>query len=143
MLTLLSLALLIQILYYIIHNAHIIIILFIIMSLSLLKISKNENIFLIIPMVLSHMAYLFLPRPLMYEGFRRRRRGSGRGRRKRKICKAAYWKKKYKAMNAQAQVSNAKALQCDADLTVSKVLAEKYLTKTTQINNVIKNENLI
>lgn len=73
MLTLLSLALLIQMLYYIIHDAHYVIILFIIMSLSLLKFSKNENTFILIPMLVSHAIYVFLPKP-SYEGFKKKKK---------------------------------------------------------------------
>jgi len=77
MLTLLSVALLIQILYYIIDDAHFVIVLFIILSLSLSNFSKNENIYIFIPMLLSHAAYLFLPRPSYEEGFRKRKRKRG------------------------------------------------------------------
>ena len=96
--TILSLALLIQILYYIILDAHYVIVLFIVLSLALLKFSNKEHIFLLIPMVICHTAYLFLPRP-SYEGFKLRRviggggigggGGGGGG------CKEAKWKKKY------------------------------------------------
>lgn len=69
--TLLSLALLIQILYYIIQDAHHIILLFILLSLMLLTFSKNENIFLLVPMILSHAVHTFYKLPPLYEGFKK------------------------------------------------------------------------
>jgi len=77
--TIISLALLIQILYYIIHDAHFIVILFIIMSLTLLKFSRSELVFLFIPMILSHAVYWFLVscEYPSYEGFKKGRGGGG------------------------------------------------------------------
>ena len=56
--SLLWLALLIQILFYIVNDVHFVIVGFIILSLGLRKFSKNESIYLLFPMVSSHMLYL-------------------------------------------------------------------------------------
>ena len=55
---LLWVALLIQTSYYIVHRAYQIILLLIILTLGLRKFSKNEYIFLLLPMILSQILYV-------------------------------------------------------------------------------------
>lgn len=138
MLTLLSLALLIQILYYILHDAHYIIFLFIVLSLCLLQFSKDENIFLLIPMLFCHATYKFFPIIPSYEGFRKKKglglglkkgggkKGGGKKGGKKKGGKKKGGKKKNKKggkkkratckaafWQAQANQSNARAIQSE------------------------------
>ena len=65
---LLELALLIQIIYYIIHDSHFYIILFVLLSLILMSFSKESLIFILVPMALTHILFLIRGEPCR-EGF--------------------------------------------------------------------------
>jgi hypothetical protein len=82
-------------------DAHYVVVFFIIMSLALLTFSKNEHVFLLIPMIICHTTYLYLPLNedlLLNEGFKRRgMRGivSGGGGGGGRVCKETKWRLKY------------------------------------------------
>jgi hypothetical protein len=78
---LLSLGLLLIIVYYIVHDAYIYVIGFIGLSLMAQMFSKDRLWFLLVPILVIHMLYMFVHDE--YEGFRRRRRRRGRGIRRR------------------------------------------------------------
>lgn len=80
---LLSLGLLLIIVYYIVHDAYIYVIGFIGFSLMAQMFSKDRLCFLLVPILVIHMLYMFFHDE--YEGFRRRRRIRRRRRLGRKI----------------------------------------------------------
>ena len=69
---LLELVLLIQIIYYIIHDSHFYIILFVLLSLILMSFSKESLIFILVPMALTHIVFLIRGEPCR-EGFGRKK----------------------------------------------------------------------
>lgn len=84
---LLELALLIQIIYYIIHDSHFYIILFVLLSLILMNFSKESLIFILVPMALTHILFLIRGEPCR-EGFGRKK-----------------WRKRAKKMRKRARKS--------------------------------------
>jgi uncharacterized protein HemX len=57
---LLWLALIIQCMFYIVYDAHLAIIIFIVLSIVIRYFTKNALLFLLVPMIFAHIGYLFL-----------------------------------------------------------------------------------
>ena len=95
--SLLHLALLIQILFYIVHHVHFVILVFIILSLGLRKFSENEGIYILLPMVLSHLLYIYSCNieNTTTEGFKKKKGGFLKRMVKKVVKKAKKFNKKH------------------------------------------------
>ena len=119
---LLSLGLLLIIVYYIVHDAYIYVIGFIGLSLMAQMFSKDRLWFLLVPILVINMLYMFFHDE--YEGFRRRKKKIGRKKiGQKKIGRKKIGRKLIKKVNpcAKKTVNHCKALKNTACKYANKI----------------------
>lgn len=141
---LLWLALTIQMVYYIVYDAHIAIIVFIVLSATMQFFSKNPYIYLLGPMVCAHVAYVYIVQNIEYsflEGFKRRRRrkfGGKRWRRHNINPRRAFRLARDKTPKSISKDAERKLKKAKNELNIANIMLKQYQRLYGIIQDTVK-----
>ena len=126
---LLWLALIVQMTYYIVYDAHIAIVVFIVLSALMQLFSKNPYVFLLGPMVCAHVGYVYMIQDVendFLEGFRRRKFGGKRWRRHNINPRRAFELARDKSRKRYCKGAKKKLKRAKNELNIANTILKEY-----------------